>query len=177
MNRTPWHIALSVLAIFLLVPAGTFAQEGMPPNPHRSNSKKAKAVKPATKLSLRSVTLVSTDAVARKVAEQESARALASKTASKNSKKTDTSEITDGAVLEFHPTDSPPAESGKGTFQAKNHKKSVLKNVHGNVYGAAASSVGNANGVGGAVGAESGNGKFGVYVEGAHNHADTPVPH
>jgi hypothetical protein len=177
MSKTPRRMALLVLAMFLLMPAATFAQEGKTPDHPPSNSKNAKPVNPAANPSLKSVTLVSSDAVARKVAEEESAKAQASKTNSKHSKQAETSKATDGAVLEFHPTDSPPAQSGKGTFQVKNRKKSVLKNVHGSVYGAAASAVGGAHGEGGAVGAESGNGKVGVYVEGERTQANTPVPH
>jgi hypothetical protein len=177
MSKKPSHMALSVLAMFLLMPAAVCAQEGKTSDHPPSIRNNAKAVKPAAKPSLKSVTLVSSDALARKVAEEESARAQASKTDSKHSKQAEASKATDGAVLEFHPTDSPPVESGKGTFQVKNRKKSVLKNVHGSVYGAAASAVGGAHGEGGAVGADSGNGKFGVYVEGERTHANTPVPH
>jgi hypothetical protein len=177
MSKTPWHVALFVLAMFLLMPAAAFAQEGKPSDHPPSNPQNAKAVNPADKPSLKSVTLVSSDAVARKVAEEESAKAQASKTNSKHSKQAETSKATDGAVLEFHPTDSPPVQPGKGTFQLKNRKKSALKNVHGSVYGAAASAVGGAHGEGGAVGANSGNGKLGVYVEGERTHANTPVPH
>jgi hypothetical protein len=177
MSKTPWQIALLVLAMFLLMPAGAFAQEAKNSNHPPSIPKNTKAVKPAAKPSLKSVTLVSSDAIARKVAEEESASAQASKTDSKHSKQAEASKSPDSAVLEFHPTDSPPVQSGKGTLQVKNRKKSVLKNVHGSVYGATASSAGGAQGEGGAVGAESGNGRLGVYVEGQTNHANTPVPH
>jgi hypothetical protein len=176
MSKTPWHIALFVLAMFLLMPAAS-AQEGKPSDLHPSNSKNAKNAKPEVKPSLQSVTLVSSDEVARKVAEEVSAKAQASKTSPKQSKQAEASKATDGAVLEFRPTDGPPAESGKGTFEVKNRKKSVLKSVHGSVYGATASEAGGANGEGGAVGAASGNGKFGVYVEGEHTHSATPIPH
>lgn len=177
MSKTPGHIALFVLATFLLMPAAASAQEGTRSGPHSSNSKNTKTAKPAVNPSLQSVTLVSSDEVAKKVAQEASARAEDSRTSPKKSKQSETAKATDGAVLEFHPTDSPPVASEKDTFQIKEHKKSVLKNVHGSVYGATASAVGQAHDEGGAVGASSGNGKFGIYVEGEHNHASTPVPH
>lgn len=177
MSKTPWHIALVTLAMFFLMSAAASAQEGKRSGSHPSSSKSAKSAKPAIKPSLQSVTLVSTEEVARKVAEEESARAQKSKTALKHSKQAETAKAAHDAVLEFHPTDSPPSESGKDTFQVKGRKKSVLKNVHGSVYGSAGSSVGNANGVGGDVGADSRNGKFSIYVEGEGKHAKTSVPH
>jgi len=179
MNKAPWKTLLIVLALFLALPAAATAQAGKISDTHPSNSKNAKAVRPATKTSLQSVTLVSTDELARKVAEEESSKSQAPKAGEKHSKGADTSKGTDGAVLEFRPTDSPPAaDSSNGTFQVKDgKKKSVLKNIHGRAYGAAASGIGGANGEGGAVGADSRGGKFNVYVEGEHAHDNTPNPH
>lgn len=178
MSKTPWQTMLVVLALFLLLPPAATAQEEKPSHPHPSDSQNAKAVKAPGKLPLRSVTLVNTTEAARKVAEEESARAQGPKAASKTAKHKGDKEAAGAAVLEFHPTDENPAtDSSKGTFQVKGHKKSILKNIHGSAYGATASGVGRANGEGGAVGAESRGGSVNVYVEGEHTHGSTPGPH
>jgi hypothetical protein len=178
MSKTPWHIALFVLAMFLLLPLAATAQVEKSSNKADTDPENAKAVKASRKQSLQSVTLPSTAEAVRKVAEQASAKALAPGAAPKASKQPGTDGATDGAVLEFHPANGPPtAGLESGTFQVKGRKKSVLKNIHGSAYGAAASAAGRASDEGGAVGADSGNGKFNVYVEGEHAHTSTPAPH
>jgi hypothetical protein len=178
MSRMPWQTALLVLALFLLLPPAVTAQEEKPSNPHAPKSESAKEAKAPGKLPLRSVTLVNTTETARKVAEEASARAQSGRTVPQTSQAAEAGKATDGAVFEFHPADGPPAaDAGKGDFQKKGRRKSVLKNIHGSAYGAAASSVGRAHGEGGAVGADSRGGKLNVYVEGEHTHASTPAPH
>ncbi|MGH7969194.1 MAG: hypothetical protein ACREIC_10760, partial [Limisphaerales bacterium] len=99
------------------------------------------------------------------------------KAASETAKREGDKGAANAAVMEFHPTDGAAPDSSKGTFQVKDRKKSVLKNIHGSAYGAAASGIGGANGESGAVGADSRGGKFNVYVEGEHAHDNTPNPH
>ncbi|HXH50429.1 MAG TPA: hypothetical protein VNM47_13890 [Terriglobia bacterium] len=178
MSKTPWQTLLLVLALFLLLPSIATAQEEKSASPQPSDSKDAKGVKPAGKLPLQSVTLVSTEEAARKAAEELQARAESDKTAPGTSKQAEASKAAEGAVLEFHPTDGlPGAAVGKGGVQEKDRKKSALKNIHGSAYGAAASATGRANSEGGAVGADSRGGKVNIYVEGEHTHSSTPVPH
>lgn len=176
MSKAPWHIAAIILVAFLLLPPGAKAQTEKSSSKPEATNKGAKAVKAPAKPPLQSVTLQSTAEAARKVAEEASARALGQEKAPKNSKQSGTSGAPGDAVLEFHPTASPPAE-GSGNIQEKDNKSSVLKNIHGSAYGAAASAAGSASAEGGAVGADSRNGKVNIYVEGGHAQAGTPVPH
>ena len=178
MSKTPWQTVLVVMALFLLLPSPATAQEGKPSGLHPSGSQNAKAVKAPAKLPLQSLTLVNTTEAARRVAEEESAREQLEKVSTPAPKHSESGKVAGGAVLEFHPTDgTPAADSSQGTFKVKDRQKSVLKNIHGSAYGAAASGIGRANGEGGAVGANSGSGKFNVYVEGEHAHDNTPHPH
>jgi hypothetical protein len=178
MSKTLWQTVLLVLALFLLAPSATTAQEKKSASPQPSDSKSAIAAKPASKLPLQSVTLVSTEEAARKAAEEVRARSESNKSASETSKQAESSKAAEGAVLEFHPTGGlPGATETKDGLQEKNGKKSVLKNIHGSAYGAAASAAGQANSKGGAVGADSRGGKVNIYVEGEHTHTSTPVPH
>jgi hypothetical protein len=178
MTKTPWQTVLLVSALFLLLPPASSAQEKKPTSPQPSDSKSAKAAKPASKAPLQSVTLVSTEEAARKAAEEVRARAESGKTAPGSSKQAGPSKAAEGAVLEFHPADGlPGAAVAKGGLQEKDRKKSGLKDIHGSAYGAAASAAGRANSEGGAVGADSRGGKVNIYVEGERTHASTPVPH
>lgn len=177
MSKTPWQTMLLVLALFLVLPSAAAAQKEKSSNVPPPNPKSVKSIKPQSNPPLQDLTLVSTAAAVRKVAEEASARAQSPKAASKTSVKAKSKQVADGAVLEFHPENSPTGDSTKGGFQTKGRKKSVLKNIHGSAYGAAASAVGQANGEGGAVGADSSNGKLNIYIEGEHTHASTPAPH
>jgi hypothetical protein len=177
MSKTLWQTMLLVLALFLVLPSAAAAQEEKSSNAPPPNPKSVKSTKPQSSPSLQDVTLVSTAAAVRKVAEEASSKAQAPKAASKTSVKAKSKQVADGAVLEFHPESNPTGDSTKGGFQKRSGKKSVLKNIHGSAYGAAASTVGQANGEGGAIGADSSNGKLNIYVEGEHTHASTPAPH
>lgn len=178
MSKTPWQTTLVVLALFLVLPAAATAQQEKPSGSPTSDSQNAKTVKAPGKLPLQSLTLVSTEEAARKAAEEARAKTQRPQAAAETAKHKGDKEAANAAVLEFHPTDGTAApDSSKGTFQVKDRKKSVLKNIHGSAYGAAASGVGRAHGEGGAVGADSRGGKFNVYVEGEHTHGNTPNPH
>lgn len=178
MSRTAWQIVLLVLVMFVILPPAANSQESKTASPRATDSQSAKAAKPAAQLPLQSVTLVSTEEAARKAAEEMRVKAQTSKTPSKASKEAEAGNAADGAVLEFHPTDSLPGKVAvKGGFQQKDQSKPVLKSIHGSAYGAAASAAGRANGEGGDVGAQSRGGKINIYVEGERTHASTPFPH
>ncbi|HEX5412666.1 MAG TPA: hypothetical protein VFZ27_12525 [Terriglobia bacterium] len=178
MSRARWQNVLIVLALLVLVSPAAAAQEQDTASPRATDSKKTKAAKPVVQLPLRSVTLVSTDEAARNAAEEVRARAQSSKTSPDKTKQADVGKAADGAVLEFHPADGLPGRSAvKRGIQQEGRSKSVLKNIHGNAYGTAASAAGRARGEGGEVGADSRDGKINIYVEGERNHASTPVPH
>ncbi len=176
MNKAPWHIAAFILAALLVLPLVANAQA------EKSSSKKSSVpegpavVKTPAKPPLQSVTLPSTAEAVSRVAEEASAKSLEAKAAGKTSSQSGSSGAPGDAVLEFHPTATPPA-SGSGGFQEKDNKNSILKNIHGSAYGAVASAAGSASAEGGAVGADSRNGKVNIYVEGGHAQASTPVPH
>jgi len=178
MSRTAWQTVLLVLVMFAFLSPTATAQEQKTACPRATGSQSAKAAKPAAQLPLQSVTLVSTEEAARRAAEEMRAKAQTGQTPPETSKEAEAGKAADGAVLEFHPTDSLPGKDAiKGGVQEKDRSKSVLKNIHGSAYGAAASAAGRANGEGGDVGAESRGGKINIYVEGEHTHTSTPVPH
>lgn len=178
MSRTPRHTILFVLAMFLLAPVAVAAQQKKTSNPQHSTLKEPNATTTPAKLPLQSLTLVSTSEAARKVAEEASTKAETSKKGAASSNLSKSGQEAEGAVLEFKPADtSSLAGSTAGAFKAKGRSKSLLKNIHGSAYGAAASAIGQANGESAAVGADSGNGKFSIYVQGEHTHASTPAPH
>lgn len=174
MSKTSWRGLLLVLALFLLSPVGASAQEKK--NSQSSAQEKPRVVVAPDKLPLPSVPLISTEEAARSVAKQATARAgTAGKSATNPAVKEQGAE---DAVIELHPADaSPLADSPTGNVEAKGRHKSLFKNVHGSAYGAAASGVGRARGEAGAVGADSGNGKFNIYLEGEHTRESTPAPH
>jgi|SRR5690348_12716423 hypothetical protein len=176
MSRTIWQPVLIVAVMVLFVSAAGVAQEPKTVSPPVADSESGKTVKPAARLPLQSVTLVSTEEAARKAAEEMGSKAQTSKTPP--TKELEAGKAPDGAVLEFHPTDNLPGKDAvRGGFQQKEQSKSVLKNVHGSAYGAAASAAGRAHGEGGDVGAQSRGGKLNIYLEGERTHASTPVPH
>jgi len=178
MSQTSWQTVLLVMALFLLLPAAAAAQGEKTSGPQSSPAENSKAAKTPGRLSLQTVTLINTAEAARKAAEEASAKTQASRGAARDAGKSGAKQETGGAVLEFRPTEGlPAAVSAPETVQAKHPKKSVLKNIHGSAYGATASAVGQANGEAGAVGADSSNGKFNIYVEGEHGHASAPAPH
>lgn len=178
MSKTAWRTVLLGLALLVLLPAAVMARVQKTPLQTTSTTKAGKAEKTPSKLPLSALTLVSTSAAARKVAAEATAKALAPKNASPTLSPVGSEQETSGSVREFQ-TDNTAglSDSSNGTFQMKNHKRSMLKNIHGSVYGATASGIGRANTVDGAVGADSSNGKFSVYMQGEHSHISTPPPH
>lgn len=178
MSRTLWQTVLLVLVMLVFLSHAATAQEPKTAGPRATDPRRSKAVKPAPHLPLRSVTLVSTEEAARNAAEEARAKAESSKTPPEKADQGEAGKAADGAVLEFHSTDSLPGKHAvKNGVQQKGQNKSVLQKIHGSAYGAAASTAGRANGEGGEVGADSRGGKVSIYVEGERTHASTPVPH
>jgi hypothetical protein len=118
------------------------------------------------KPALAEATRVSTAEAARKAAEVK-VQAHGSDVASQASGASD--------VLEFH-AGSPGAEDPLVAANTKESKKSALKSVHGDAYGAL-DGRGAGKQTGGAVGATSKGGKASVYVETDRSHDATPAPH
>lgn len=178
MSKTACHTVLLGLVIFLLLPAAAMARAQKVSFRDTSTAKARKAEKTPSRLPLSALTLVSTSEATRKVAAEATAKALGPKDASPTLSSVRSEQETAGSVREFQ-TDNTVGLSGpsNGTFQIKNHKRSMLKNIHGSVNGATASGIGRADTVDGAVGADSGNGKFSVYIQDEHSHRSTPPPH
>lgn len=178
MSKTLRHTTLLVLALFIFLSVAAAAQVKKTSDHQNSSSQTPTATKGERKPLLQSLGLINTDEAAQKVAEEESAKARTAKTAGGTTNPAILKKGADGAVLEFHPAgNSPFSGSSSGTVEAKAGKKSPLKNIHGSVYGATLPQVGHANAEGGAVGADSKNGKLSIFVEGEHAQASTPAPH
>jgi hypothetical protein len=177
MSKTASYTVLLALALMVFVP-GASPQEKSPAQPGDRGSKQAQAAKVPDEISLRSLTLPSTSEAAREAAEDANAKAQISKTTGRTPDPSKSTRASDGAILEFRPADGVPEKAAEaGTFKAKDHKKALLKNIHGSAYGISASAPGAANDEGGAVGADSASGKMNIYVEGEHVHSNTPGPH
>lgn len=178
MSKTACQTVLLALTLLLLLPTVATAQAEKTtntPNPAAQNQKAAKTPK---KLPLEALTLVSTSEAARGAAAEISAKKMALKDATRTSGKTGTKQKADGGVQQFQIDNAAGlADSSNGTFRIKDHKRSLLKNIHGSIYGATASGVGRANSVDGDVGADSSNGKLSVYVGGEHTHVRPATPH
>jgi len=133
-----------------------------------------KAAKPRVKLPLTDITLVSTAEAAREAAK---ATEVKGKSASDpHSSKSQAS--ANSGVMEFQPA-NPGSSAGpeSGGVQLKDHKKSVLKDIHGTAYGSTSAQGTTGRTAGGAIGAGSSNGKFNVFVETQRSQASTPAPH
>jgi hypothetical protein len=156
-------LSVSCLAAF---PAS--AQQDTPARPDRGQpaQPKGSTTRSKEKPALAEATRVSTAEVARKAAEVK-VQGHGSDAASQASGGSD--------VLEFH-AGSPGAEDPVVAANTKESKKSALKSVHGDAYGAL-DSRGAGKQTGGAVGATSKGGKASIYVETDRSHDTTPAPH
>lgn len=178
MSKMLRYTTLLVLASFAFLSASAAAQVKKPSKPQSAMSKTSKAAKASTKPPLQSLELVSPDKLAQSVAEEESTKARTTKTRAGVANPAGLNQNADGAVLEFRPAgNSPFSNPPSGGVEAKTGKKSLLKNIHGSVYGAAIPQAGQANAEGGAVGADSKSGNLSIFVRGEHAHASTPAPH
>ena len=161
------RLYILLLAVFCLAAFSGAAQQGTPVAPdkdHNSQSKSSTS-KSKDKPTLADATRVSTADAARKAAK-DMAKGRGGDTAAEAS----------GApnVLEFHP-DGPGAQ-GAAVALSRESKKSTLKNIHGDAYGAL-DSRGSGRRAGGSVGATSKGGKSSIYVETDRSHDTTPAPH
>jgi hypothetical protein len=157
-------------ALLLVWPMFTVAQT----QPQPSSAAKAtarKATKTNIKPPLASLTLVSTDEMARNAAEETLKKAKAQEHGAKPTSASKPSPTDVDAVMEFHPA-AAGSQAGSAAYQTKD-KKSALKNLHGDAYGISAGARG--SGEGGEAGAESTNGKYSIYVGAEHSRA-SPAP-
>jgi hypothetical protein len=162
------RFCILVLSVSCFVGVTAWAQQGTPapPNKGQPAQPKSSTARSKEKPSLAEATRVSTAEAARKAAEVE-AQGHGSDLASQASGAPD--------VLEFRAA-SPRAQDSVGAEATKESKKSALKSVHGDAYGAS-DSHGAAKQTGGAVGAASKGGKASIYVETDRSQETTPAPH
>lgn len=118
---------------------------------------KSGASKSEPKPALTDVTRVSTVDATRSAAAQQAKKQVGKDAA--------TGQAEDSAVLEFHPAEASQSGPAAATTAGKGSKKSVLKNVHGNVYGALDPKNPGNRGTAASVGTSSKSGKTSVYVE------------
>ncbi len=147
MRKVALNVQIALAALVLVMSASATPQEqktGAPSNGSASASRTQK------KPQLVDATRVSTSDAAKSVAKEESAKSATPKPAEG---------AEDAAVLEFKPTAH--NEDKPVTVHEEGARKSALKNIHGNVYGA--TGAGNRE-TGGAVGTTSKSGKTSVYV-------------
>ncbi len=158
---------LLILVCLAVFPAGS--QQGTPaPDRDQSPQPKSSISKSKQKSALADATRVSTAEVASKAAKD-----IAKERGGDGA--TDASGASD--VLEFHPA-NPGAQHSAGAAVApsKESRKSALKNIHGDAYGAL-DSRGSGRRAGGSVGATSKSGKSSIYVETDRSRETTPAPH
>ena len=138
-------------AMLLVTPA--VAQQKQPADP----SSGAKATPQGDKKPrLLDTTRVSTDAASRAAAQVATTKAAQSKTADN---------VEDAGVVEFRAADPKFTSSSISAATPKADQKGILKNIHGNMYGAMDAKNHATNAEGGAAGASSKSGKSAIYVE------------
>ena len=144
------------------------AQQGTPAHPDKGQPAQPKSSTASSKEkpTLAEATRVSTAEAARKAAE-----------AVAQGRGSDPASEAPGApdVLEFRAA-SPGAQRSVGAAATKESKKSAVKSVHGDAYGALDSRAAGKQ-TGGSVGATSKGGKASIYVETDRSHETTPAPH
>jgi hypothetical protein len=156
------------LSLFCLAAFPASAQQDTPTHPDKGQAAQPKAstTRSKEKPALAEATRVSTAEAARKAAEVK-VQGHGSDVASQASGTSN--------VLEFH-AGGPGAEDPGGAANTKESKKSALRSVHGDAYGASDSHAAGKQ-TGGAVGATSKGGKASIYVETDRSHDTTPAPH
>ncbi len=165
MRQRRLYILLA--AVFCLAAFSAAAQQGPTVASDKDNSSQSKSStsKSKGKPTLADATRISTGDAAR-TAAKDMAKRRGSDSAAEASGAPD--------VLEFHP-DGPGAQ-GAAAASSRESKKSALKNVHGDAYGAL-DSRGSGRRAGGSVGATSKSGKSSIYVETDRSRETTPAPH
>ncbi|MGH9453178.1 MAG: hypothetical protein ACRD2O_04320, partial [Terriglobia bacterium] len=82
----------------------------------------------------------------------------------------------DSAVVELQPAAPASVDGGKPVVApSRDSKDSLLKNIHGELYGSTAAGIGGKNAEGGAAGATTKGGKTSIYVQ--SDHTQGPLPH
>jgi len=148
----------------LLVPAGMTAQDAAKKNPE-CLAPKASAASTEKKPALAEVTRVSTEEATRSAAQKQTQGSQGEGAAEKPA---------EPDVLEFRPAPQ-TTEPSSGTASARaKRKKSVLKNVHGTVYGSADARRAGTHRAGGSAGASSKSGKTSVSVAAERAHTESP---
>ena len=166
MRRQVFGILVFSVCSIPALPA--WAQQGTPAPPDQGQPAQSKSstTRSKEKPTLAEATRVSTAEAARKAAEVD-AQSRGSNPASQPSGAPD--------VLEFRVA-SPGARDSVGAATTKGSKKSALKSVHGDAYGALDGS-GAGKQTSGAVGAASKSGKASIYVETDHSHETMSASH
>lgn len=161
-------IGAVAIALCLLVPAA-----GRPQDVAKASSAKPAAREPAApksekKPALAEITRVSTAEAARSAAKEQ-----AKQCAGEGSPE----ESAEPAVTELQPV-AQDADASSGAVVAPTHesKKSVLKNIHGTVYGSRGARHKGDQRAGAAVGASSKGGKTSIYVETERSRETVPPP-
>ncbi|MCL5005559.1 MAG: hypothetical protein M1404_03415 [Acidobacteria bacterium] len=181
MSRKSLQAAIFTATVGLWLPiaatAQTKAQRSNPSDSAVASAKAAKAAKTPAKLPLKDITFISTSEAAREAAETTEAKKPGQSASTPRTSKL--GQPGNGGVLEFHHAQNKSSTSSEsGAVLLKSHKKTILKGIHGSVYGSTATTQGAADRtVDGAIGAGSGNGKFNIFVETQHSQASTPAPH
>jgi hypothetical protein len=156
----------------LLLPVSAAGQaKSQAAKPANLAAPNAKAPKARGKLPLNDLTFVSTAQEAR-----DAAKASATKKSEKSAaapRPSKSHESGNLGVVELQPARvGASTGSESGAVHPNHQKKSVLKNVHGTVYGSEGAA---GQATDGAVGASSRNGKSHIFIEGQH--ANSPTPH
>jgi hypothetical protein len=160
-------ILTGILGLWL--PAAASAQtKAQAPSPAASKTQTKQDSKAPSKLPLKDLGVISTAEAAR-----EAAKAKAQGPATSQSGPADVN-----GVLEFQAVKSESSsDSPSKDARLKDHKKPLLKDFHGSVYGAAAGQGSGGRTAAGEAGASSKSGKLNVYVEGEHSQANSPGSH
>jgi hypothetical protein len=126
--------------------------------PQKPGAEKTAKTESTRKPAIADAVRVSTDAALASAAKQEANKGTSDKSAKGDP---------DDAVLEFHPA-APGATADSNAVVVNDSKESVLKNLHGEVYGAGGA---RGNQETGKVGTSSKGGKSSIYVETDRSHA------
>jgi len=166
MRRLVFCILVFSVCCIAALPA--WAQQGtpVPPDQGQPAQSKSSTTRSKEKPTLAEVTRVSTAEAARKAAKVE---------AQGHGSDPDSEASGAPGVLEFHAAIT-GAQDAAGAATTKESKKSGLKSLHGDAYGAL-DGRGAGKQTGGAVGAISKSGKASIYVETDRSHETTPAPH
>lgn len=158
-------LGLAALVLTALPPSAQ-AQQAADKKPSSKTSASSRTAQ-KNKLKLLEVTRVSTRQAARKAAEAEVDK--------KTGTAPDSKQAAAIGVVELQPNRHPEGKQANQNA-ARPGKKSLLKNVHGSVYGATGASNSDVRRTGGDVGATTKGGKASVYVQAEKNRSNPGPP-